>query len=118
MRRIFRGDIYYAKLDPVIGSEQGGKRPVLIISNNRGNIYSPTVIIVPISSKISTRTPLPTHVVLGEVLGLDKNSVVLCEQIRAIDKKRLIHYFGVMPTVLMVKADKALIVSIALGRNV
>ena len=85
-RIIKRGDIYYAELNPVIGSEQGGTRPVLIISNNIGNRYSPTVIIAAITSR---QSKLPTHYDLNGVSGLPADSIVLLEQIRTIDKKRL-----------------------------
>ncbi|MGE9883881.1 type II toxin-antitoxin system PemK/MazF family toxin, partial [Blautia obeum] len=84
---IRRGDIYQADLNPVFGSEQGGYRPVLVIQNNRGNKYSPTVIVAAITSRLKTK--LPTHVSLRNIKGLDKNSVVLLEQVRTIDKKRL-----------------------------
>ena len=87
-RIIKRGDIYYAELNPVIGSEQGGTRPVLIISNNIGNRYSPTVIIAAITSR-QTKSKLPTHYDLNGISGLPADSIVLLEQIRTIDKKRL-----------------------------
>jgi len=113
-RKILRGDIYFAELDPVIGSEQGGNRPVLIISNNMGNRYSPTVIIAPISSRINTKRQLPTQVVIREVIGLDKNSVILFEQIRTIDKRRLKTFFGMMPISIMKKINKVIAISISL----
>ena len=87
-KSISRGDLYYADLNPVVGSEQGGIRPVLIIQNNTGNKHSPTVIIAAITSK-DVKSTLPTHCVLSEHAGLDHNSVVLLEQIRTIDKTRL-----------------------------
>lgn len=87
-RIIKRGDIYYAELNPVIGSEQGGTRPVLIISNDIGNRHSPTVIIAAITSR-QTKSKLPTHYDLNGVSGLPADSIVLLEQIRTIDKKRL-----------------------------
>lgn len=87
-RIIKRGDIFYADLNPVVGSEQGGTRPVLIISNNTGNRYSPTVIIAAITSR-QTKSKLPTHYDLNGVSGLPADSIVLLEQIRTIDKKRL-----------------------------
>lgn len=87
--RIYRGDIYYADLDPVAGCEQGGIRPVLIIQNDTGNKFSPTVICAAITSQIQ-KAKLPTHVVLDAGLtGITETSVVLLEQIRTIDKKRL-----------------------------
>ena len=87
-RIIKRGDIYYAELNPVIGSEQGGKRPVLIISNDIGNKHSPTVIVAPITSRVHTKAKLPTHTLIKDFEGLDKNSIILFEQIRTIDKQR------------------------------
>ena len=89
---IKRGDIYYAELNPVIGSEQGGTRPVLIISNDIGNKHSPTVIIAPITSRIHTKAKIPTHTLIKDFDGLDKNSIILFEQIRTIDKQRLREY--------------------------
>ncbi|MCI9450158.1 MAG: type II toxin-antitoxin system PemK/MazF family toxin [Clostridiales bacterium] len=87
-RDIKRGDVYIADLNPVIGSEQGGKRPVLIISNNIGNYYSPTVICAAITSR-QTKSNLPTHIEIKDVDGLPNDSIVLLEQIRTIDKTRL-----------------------------
>ena len=106
---IKRGDIYYAELNPVIGSEQGGTRPVLIISNDIGNKHSPTVIIAPITSRIHTKAKLPTHTLIKDFDGLDKNSI--------IDKQRLRKYIGMLPTVIMARADKALAISISLRRT-
>ena len=84
-----RGDIYYADLSPVVGSEQGGLRPVLIIQNDVGNKYSPTVIAAAITSRMS-KTKLPTHIdVYAERAGLSRDSIVLLEQLRTLDKKRL-----------------------------
>lgn len=105
-REIRRGDIFYADLDPVIGSEQGGIRPVLVIQNNTGNEYSPTVIVAAITSK--PKTKLPTHVSLKNRKGLEKNSVVLLEQIRTIDKIRLENYVGTVDRFQMRKIDEAL----------
>lgn len=86
-----RGDIYYADLDPVIGSEQGGTRPVLIIQNNVGNKYSPTTIVAAISSRIK-KPQMPTHIAISaKESGIDQDSVILLEQIRTIDKNRLKH---------------------------
>ena len=83
-----RGDVYYADLSPVVGSEQGGTRPVLILQNNIGNKYSPTVIVAAITSKIG-KSKVPTHVLMGKDKELTENSVALLEQIRTIDKQRL-----------------------------
>ena len=113
-RIIKRGDIYYAELNPVIGSEQGGKRPVLIISNDIGNKHSPTVIVAPITSRVHTKAKLPTHTLIKDFEGLDKNSIILFEQIRTIDKQRLRKYVGMQSTVIMTRADKALAISISL----
>ncbi len=113
-RTIRRGDIYYAELNPVVGSEQGGTRPVLIISNNMGNRHSPTVIIAAITSRVQTKFKLPTHTAVNDFEGLDKDSVVLLEQIRTVDKKRLKQYMGMMPTETMARVDKALAISISL----
>ena len=95
-RTIRRGDIYYAELNPVVGSEQGGTRPVLIISNNIGNRHSPTVIIAAITGRTQTKAKLPTHTEVKNFEGLDRESIVLLEQIRTIDKKRLKQYMGMM----------------------
>lgn len=105
-REIRRGDIYHADLNPIFGSEQGGYRPVLIIQNNTGNKYSPTVIVAAITSK--PKTKLPTHVPLKGIAGLEKHSVVLLEQLRTIDKRRLDDYVGTLDRQLMLKVDKAL----------
>lgn len=105
-RRIRRGDIYHADLDPVFGSEQGGYRPVLVIQNNRGNQYSPTVIVAAITSR--PKNKLPTHVALRGIAGLERDSVALLEQIRTLDKKRLNDYVGTLDRQQMKKVDKAL----------
>ena len=97
---IKRGDIYYAELNPVIGSEQGGTRPVLIISNDIGNKHSPTVIIAPITSRVHTKAKLPTHTLIKDFDGLDKNSIILFEQIRTIDKQHLREYLGTLDRLL------------------
>lgn len=109
-----RGDIFYADLSPVVGSEQGGIRPVIIIQNDIGNKYSPTVIVAAITSQIN-KAKLPTHVeISSEEYGLNKDSVVLLEQIRTLDKKRLKEKIGRMTDIDMEKVDKALLVSIDL----
>ena len=110
-----RGDIYYADLSPVIGSEQGGVRPVLIIQNDVGNKYSPTVIAAAITSKIN-KAKMPTHIELGaKEYGLNKDSVILLEQIRTLDKKRLREKIGRLDDELMLKVDTALSISFGLG---
>lgn len=116
-RIIKRGDIFYAELNPVVGSEQGGIRPVLIISNNTGNRHSPTVIIAPITSRTHTKAKLPTHTEVQDVDKLDKDSIILLEQIRTIDKQRLKQYMGMIPDNIMARVDKALAISISLNNR-
>lgn len=110
-----RGEIYYADLSPVIGSEQGGMRPVLIVQNDVGNKYSPTVIAAAITSQ-HEKSNLPTHINLSaERCGLAKDSIVLLEQVRTIDKQRLKEKMGSIDTAAMSRVDKALSVSFGLG---
>ena len=116
-RMIKRGDIFYAELNPVIGSEQGGTRPVLVISNDIGNKYSPTVIIAPITSRTHTKAKLPTHTEVKNFDKLDKDSIILLEQIRTIDKQRLKQYVGMIPDGIMARVDKALAISISLNNR-
>lgn len=113
-RTIKRGDIYYAELNPVIGSEQGGIRPVLVISNDIGNKHSPTVIIAAITSRVHAKAKLPTHTVVTNFQGLDKESIVLLEQIRTLDKQRLQEYLGTLDKDLLNSVDMALAISISL----
>ena len=109
-----RGDIYYADLSPVVGSEQGGVRPVLIVQNDVGNKYSPTVIAAAITSQ-QDKSRLPTHIsVNGNACGLSKDSVVLLEQVRTLDKQRLKERMGNLSTTDMNKINKALTVSFGL----
>lgn len=109
-----RGDVYYADLSPVIGSEQGGVRPVLIIQNNIGNKYSPTVIVSAITSQIN-KAKLPTHIeISSQDFSLPKDSVVLLEQIRTIDKKRLKEKIGKFDVRLMAEVDDCLKISLGL----
>jgi len=109
-----RGDIYYADLSPVVGSEQGGVRPVLVIQNDVGNKYSPTVIAAAITSRIN-KAKMPTHIELAaSEYGLNKDSVVLLEQIRTIDKKRLREKIGRLDEELMEKVNAALSISFGL----
>ena len=113
-RKIRRGDIYYADLNPVIGSEQGGRRPVLIISNDTGNRHSPTVIAAAITSQIG-KARLPTHIELeAQNYGLTRNSVILLEQIRTIDKSRLREKMGRLDAPTMNRVDDAIAVSFGL----
>ncbi len=110
-----RGEIYFADLSPVVGSEQGGVRPVLIVQNNVGNKYSPTVIAAAITSQIN-KARLPTHIELSaQTFGLTKDSVILLEQIRTIDKKRLKEKMGRLDDGVMEKVDEALAVSFGIG---
>ena len=112
-----RGDIYYADLSPVVGSEQGGMRPVLIVQNDVGNKHSPTVIAAAITSQIN-KAKLPTHIELGaKTYGLSKDSVILLEQIRTIDKKRLKDRMGKLDDQLMNRVDNAIAVSFGLIDN-
>ena len=111
---IKRGDIFYADLSPVIGSEQGGVRPVLIVQNDVGNKFSPTVIAAAITSR-QDKASLPTHIeVDAKDCGLAKDSVVLLEQVRTIDKKRLREKMGTLDTGDMGKVNEALSVSFGL----
>lgn len=109
-----RGDIFYADLSPVVGSEQGGTRPVLIVQNDTGNKHSPTVIAAAITSQ-TNKAKLPTHIELdGKSVGLTKNSVVLLEQIRTIDKRRLREHMGRLDEGMMNRVDTAIAVSFGL----
>ena len=112
---IKRGDIYYADLSPVIGSEQGGVRPVLIIQNDVGNRYSPTVIAAAITSQ-QEKTSLPTHIKINaDGCGLSKDSIILLEQVRTIDKRRLKEKMGALDMPSMSMVDRALSVSFGLN---
>lgn len=106
-----RGELYYADLSPVIGSEQGGIRPVLIVQNNIGNKYSPTVIAAAITSQLN-KAKLPTHIELSQASGLPKDSVVLLEQIRTIDKARLQDKIGEVNDETMKRVNNALMISL------
>lgn len=112
---IRRGDIYYADLSPVVGSEQGGLRPVLIIQNDIGNRYSPTVIAAAITSRLS-KAHLPTHIdIYAEQVGLQKDSVILLEQIRTLDKRRLRDKMGHLDPLTMNEVNTAIAISFGLG---
>lgn len=107
-----RGDVYQANLDPVIGSEQGGIRPVVIIQNDRGNRYSPTVIVVAVTTR-RKKPQLPVHVLLTqEESGLKEDSIVLTEQVRTLEKTRLTRYLGTVTAQAMKRIDRALGMSI------
>ncbi|OEF95878.1 type II toxin-antitoxin system PemK/MazF family toxin [Desulfuribacillus alkaliarsenatis] len=111
---IKRGDVFYADLSPVVGSEQGGVRPVLIIQNDIGNKYSPTVIVAAITAQIQ-KAKIPTHIeVNAEIYGLERNSVILLEQIRTIDKQRLTDKITHLNDDLMSKVDDAISISLGL----
>ena len=110
-----RGDIYYADLSPVVGSEQGGLRPVLIIQNDVGNRYSPTVIAAAITSRLG-KARMPTHIdVHADRVGLIKDSVILLEQMRTLDKRRLKEKMGHLDEALMEEVNRAIAVSVGLG---
>lgn len=112
MENVKRGDIYYADLSPVVGSEQGGIRPVLIIQNDIGNKYSPTVIACAVTSQL-TKAKLPTHIEVKQGnFGLPKDSVILLEQIRTLDKRRLKEKVGELDGAAMQKVDKAILISL------
>lgn len=109
---IKRGELYYADLSPVVGSEQGGVRPVLVVQNDVGNKYSPTVIAAAVTSKLD-KARLPTHIELSkESFGLTHDSVVLLEQIRTLDKRRLKERIGSLPPNLMKRVGLALMISL------
>lgn len=110
-----RGDIYYADLSPVVGSEQGGVRPVVILQNDLGNKHSPTVIAAAITSK-TEKSKLPTHIeVYADPKGLSKNSVILLEQVRTLDKKRLKEKIAHLEDETMEKVNKAITISFGLS---
>ncbi|MBR6737979.1 MAG: type II toxin-antitoxin system PemK/MazF family toxin [Clostridia bacterium] len=114
---IKRGELYYADLSPVVGSEQGGVRPVLVVQNDVGNKYSPTVIAAAVTSKIN-KAKLPTHIELSATLyGLNKDSVVLLEQIRTLDKKRLKERIGELNENTMNMVNDALLISLGFIKN-
>ena len=106
-----RGDIFYADLSPVVGSEQGGVRPVLIVQNDVGNRYSPTIIAVAVTSQIN-KAKLPTHIALDTTCGLPKDSVILAEQVRTLDKRRLKDKIGSLDEKSMERVNNALLVSL------
>lgn len=110
MNRINKGDIYYASLDPIVGSEQNGTRPVVIIQNDIGNKYSPTVLVAPLTSKIKSKPNLPTHVLVKSE-HIKHNSIVLLEQIRVLDKSRLISYVDTLTKEEIKKLDIGIIKS-------
>lgn len=110
---VLRGQMYYANLDPVIGSEQGGTRPVLVIQNNVGNSFSPTIIIAPITTRVK-KLRQPTHIGIPPFFGLPQSSMAMLEQIRTIDKSRLGDYVGCLDDDVMDYIDEALGISVGL----
>ena len=118
MIAVKRGDIYYADLSPVVGSEQGGIRPVLVLQNDIGNKYSPTVIVAAITSQIN-KSKLPTHLsIKADQFGIAKDSVILLEQIRTIDKRRLREHMGHLNEKQMSMVDSAIAVSFGLNNTI
>ena len=113
-KAIRRGDLFYAHLNPVVGSEQGGIRPVLVIQNDVGNHFSPTVVAAAITSR-KAKNSLPTHILLENVPGLAPTSLLLLEQLRTIDRKRLRGYIGRISKEKMLEVDAALAISIGIG---
>ena len=113
-KAIRRGDLFYADLNPVVGSEQGGIRPVLVIQNDVGNHFSPTVVAAAITSR-KAKNSLPTHILLENVPGLAPTSLLLWEQLRTIDRKRLRGYIGRISKEKMLEVDAALAISIGIG---
>ena len=109
---IRRGDVYYADLSPVVGSEQGGVRPVVVVQNNKGNRYSKTIIVAPISKKMS-KPPIPTHVIFSDD-SLSYVSMILCEQLRTIDKKRLGQWICTLDEKTLEKINRAIRVSLSI----
>ena len=115
--RVKRGDIFLADLDEQYGSEQGGIRPVLIIQNNKGNKYSPTTIAACITSRVFSKAHLPTHYYVPSSVGLRKNSMIMLEQIRVIDKKRLIKKIGFLTKRQMIPINERILLSLDCYRN-
>lgn len=109
---IRRGDVYYADLSPVVGSEQGGVRPVVVVQNDKGNRYSKTIIVAPISKKLS-KPPIPTHVIFSDD-SLSYVSMILCEQLRTIDKKRLGQWICTLDEKTLEKINRAIRVSLSI----
>ncbi len=114
---IKRGELYYADLSPVVGSEQGGVRPILIVQNDTGNKYSPTIIAAAVTSRL-TKAKLPTHIeISANDFGLNKDSVILLEQIRTLDKRRLKERIGELSPVTMRKVNAALLISLGFSQK-
>lgn len=115
--KIKRGQVYLADLKDAQGSEQGGIRPVLVVQNNRGNKYSPTIIIACITSKAHTKHHLPTHYYIPESIGLKYPSIIMMEQIRVIDKSRIIKYIGSVSPKFMNILDKKIMISLGIQQK-
>lgn len=113
-KAIKRGDLVYLNFDPIVGSEQGGPRPAVVVQNDMGNKHAPTVIIAPVTSK-NKKSNLPTHVKLASHV-LERNSMVLLEQLKTVDKSRIDSYIGTLSDEEMKMIDKALRISLAIGR--
>ena len=113
-KTIKRGDIYYADLNPVVGSEQGGTRPVLVISNDK---HSPTIIIAAITSRVRKKKKLPTHLYLGQIEGLPANSIILFEQLRTIDKSRLKEHLTHLDEQYLKSLEFPLLISIGVEKR-
>ncbi len=109
-----RGDVYLANLDPYIGSEQGGTRPVVVLQNNTGNFFCPTLIVAPITSRTGKKTNLPTHYHVDKIQGTDYSGMVLLEQIKTIDKRRVSKYLGKMSRRQMDEIGEMIEVSLGL----
>lgn len=116
MNTISKGDIYYASLDPIVGSEQNGTRPVVIIQNDIGNKYSPTVLVAPLTSRVKSKPHLPTHVLVKSE-HIKHNSIVLLEQIRVLDKSRLISYVDSLTKEEIKKLDISIIKSFNISKE-
>ncbi len=111
---ILKGDVYYAILDPVVGSEQGGNRPVVVVQNKYGNKHSTTVLIAPITKDSHPKKNLPTHIAIKRNDKIKHNSLILLEQIRVIDKKRLGNYLTKLDNDIIARIDKAMLISLGI----
>ena len=111
-----KGDLFFADLNPVVGSEQGGVRPIVIIQNDKGNKYSPTTVVATITSR-QTKKPLPTHVEIKVGNGITKKSIVMLEQIRTIDKARLLEHIGTLEQEDVKRIDEALVISLSINKE-
>lgn len=114
--QIYKGDVFFANLDPVFGSEQGSYRPVVIVQNNLGNKYSPTTIIAPITNKLNDKNKLPTHIKLKREDGMKLDSIVLLEQLRVIDKRRLRKYITHLNEYKIWQINSAMLISLGIRK--